>query len=185
MKTFGKNSISSILRIAIDLMLATEVIALLYRLIPIISKYNTIYGSSPVHSEDSGIKYLFFNDISIFIFGLVAILITLQLRKLITAFKKEIIFELKNVKRIKIISVLLLLYVLSEFIFALFKQYLGIHFGDFPGTTEKVSITDIYTLRSIFSAINFKLLFLSMVIYIISCVFRVGNDLNEQTTLTI
>jgi|GEM_PF-1691726 len=185
MKTFGKNSISSILRIAIDLMLITELIALLYRLVPIISKYNTIYGNSPVHSENPGIKYMFFNDISIFIFGLVAILITLQLRKLITAFKKEIIFELKNVKRIKTISALLLLYVLSEFIFALFKQYLGIHIGDFTGTIEKVPITDIYTFRSIASAINFQLLFLSIVIYIISCVFRVGNDLNEETTLTI
>jgi hypothetical protein len=185
MKTFGKKSISSILRIAIDLMLGTEVIALLYRLVPIISKYNTIYGNSPVHSEDPGIKYLLFNDISIFIFGLVAVLITLQLRKLLSAFKKEIIFEIKNVKRIKIISVLLLLFVLSEFIFALYKQYLGIHIGDFPRMIEKVSISNIYNFKSIVSAIDFKLLFLSIVIYIISCVFRVGNDLNEQTTLTI
>jgi len=185
MKTFGKNSISAILRIAIDLMLVTEVIVLIYWLVLIISKYNTIYGNSPIHSEDPGIKYLFFNDISMFIFGLVAILITLQLRKLINAFKKEIIFELKNVKRIKVISALLLLYVLFEFVFALLKQYLGIHIGDFPGTREKVSITDIYTFWSIFSAINFKLLFVSIVIYIISCVFRVGSDLNEETTLTI
>jgi hypothetical protein len=185
MKTFGKNSISSILRIAIDLMLITEVIALLYRLVPIISKYNSIYGNSPIPSIDPAAKYLFYTHISVFIFGLVAILITLQLRKLLSAFKKEVIFELKNVKRIKIISVLLLLYVLSEFVFALYKQYLGIHIGDGFGMIEKVSITDIYTFKSIVSAIDFKLLFVSIVIYIISCVFLVGNDLNEQSALTI
>ena len=185
MKTFGKNSISSILRIAIDVMLITEILAVLWRLVPIISKYNNIYGHSPVHFEDPGIKYLFFNDISIFIFGIVAILITLQLRKLINAFKREIIFDLENVKRVKTISIFLFIYVIVDFLVALYKQYLPIHLAEFPETMEKVSITDIYTFKNIVAAINFKLLFVSIVIYIIASVFRVGHDLKEESSLTI
>jgi hypothetical protein len=189
MKTFGKNSISSVLRIAIDIMLISEVLTLLFMLIPFITKLNIIYGHSPLHNgpihDESGIKMLLFNEFSKFIFGLVAILITLQLRKLITAFKKEIIFGVKNVKRIKVISVLLFFYVIADFIVTLFKQYLVIHFADFPGRLEKVPISDIYTFRGILSIIDFKLLFVSVVIYIIACVFQAGNDLEEETTLTI
>jgi hypothetical protein len=189
MRTFGKNSISSVLRIAIDIMLITEVLTLLFMLIPFISKLNIIYGHGPLHNgpihDESGIKILLFNEFSQFIFGLVAILITLQLRKLINAFKKEIIFGVKNVKRIKTISVLLFIYVIADFIVTLLKQYLFIHFADFPGRIEKVPISDIYTFRGILSTINFKLLFVSVVIYIIACVFQAGNDLKEETTLTI
>lgn len=186
MKTFGKRSISSALKIGIDILLITEVLTVLWWLVPIISKYNNIFGHSPVHDESAAMKYLFFSDITYFIFGLVAILITLQLRILLNAFKKEIIFEPKNVRRIKNISGLLLLYVIFDFVFALFKQYLGIDIGDFSGTTiSKVPLTDIYSLRSIVSAINFKLLFVSIVIYIIASVFQIGNDLKEETVLTI
>jgi hypothetical protein len=185
MKTFGKKSISSILRIAIDLMLITEVIALLYRLIPIISKFNTICGNSPVHSEDPGIKYLLFSDISIFIFGLVAFLITLQLRKLLNNFKKEIIFEPKNVKRIKTISAFLLLYVIAAFLIELLKDNLAVHLGDFPDQIGKMPLNDIYNFKVIVSAMNFKLLFVSIVIYILASVFQIGSELKEETTLTI
>lgn len=186
MKIFGKNSISSILKIAIDIILITETLTVLYMLIPLIVKLNTIFVHpyGPLHDE-SGIKFLLFNDFSKFIFGIIAILITLQLRKLITAFKKEIIFELDNIKRIKTISLLLSIYVIADFIITLFKQYLPIHFADFPGRIGKPPITDVYTFNGIFSAINFKLLFVSVVIYIIACVFQVGHDLKEETTLTI
>jgi hypothetical protein len=186
MKTFGKNSISSILRVAIDIMLITEVLAVLWMLIPIISQYKMIYGNAPVHNDSGSMKYLFFSDITFFIFGLVAILITLQLRRLLNAFKKEIIFEPINVKRIKIISSLIFLYVVFDFVFTLFRQYLGVDLGDFSGAmVRKMPITDIFTIKSIISAINFKLLFVSIVIYIIARVFQIGNDLKEETTLTI
>lgn len=186
MKTFGKRSVSSILRIGIDIMLITEIISVLWWLVPIISNYNMISGNSPVLSDRGTMKYLFFSDITYFIFGIVAILITLQLRKLINAFKKEIIFEPQNVRRIKIISSLLLLYVIFDFAFTLFRQYLGSDLGDFSGTTiRRIPITDIYNFKSIVSAINFKLLFVSVVIYIIASVFQVGHNLEEETTLTI
>jgi|WetSurMetagenome_2_1015567.scaffolds.fasta_scaffold04199_1 hypothetical protein len=186
MKTFGKNSISSILKITIDIILITEILTLLFMLIPIIQKLNLIYGHiiGPLHDEN-GIKTLLFNDFSQFIFGIIAILITLKLRKLITAFKKETIFELKNVNRIKTISLFLTVYVIAEFLITLFKQYLSIHFADFPGEIGKPTITDIYTFKGIISAINFKLLFVSVVIYIIASVFQVGHDIKEETTLTI
>lgn len=189
MKTFGKNSISSVLRIAIDILLITEVLTLLFMLIPFISKLNIIYGHGPLHygplPDENGMKILLFSEFSQFIFGLVAILITLQLRKLISAFKKEIIFGVENIKRIKTISAFLFIYVIADFLVTLFKQYLFIHFADFPGRIEKVPISDIYTFRGILSTINFKLLFVSVVIYIIACVFQAGNDLKEETALTI
>jgi Protein of unknown function (DUF2975) len=189
MKTFGKKSISSVLRIAIDIMLIIEVLTLLAMLFPFIAKLNIIYGHGPLHygplPDESAMKILLFNEFFQFIFGLVAILITIQLRKLISSFQKEVIFEVKNVKRIKTISVFLFIYVIADFIGTLFKQYLFIHFEDFPGRIENVPISDIYTFRGIISTINFKLLFVSVVIYILACVFKAGNDLKEETTLTI
>lgn len=182
MKTFGKRSFSSLLRIGIDLMLVTEIMTLLFRGLGFVSQFNLIYGHGPIHNESPAVKYAFYTEISVLFFGIFAILITLQLRKLINAFKKELFFESINVNRIKIISTLFLFYVIFDFIFTLFKQYLTVYFFD---TMGKEALSHIYTFNSMVHAINFELLLAAVVIYIIACVFQVGHDLKEETTLTI
>jgi hypothetical protein len=168
MKHFGKNSISSALRIIIDLALVLELLTVAVTLWQ-------IFQYLPP-KNDSG-KIMLFAFLSQFIFG-----ITLQLRKLINAFKKEAFFELKNVKRIQNISLLLFLYVISDIALSQFNpnqrsiEIISRIAGNMPFIDYFLSFV---------SAINFKILFLSAVIYVISRVFKNGYELKEQTTLTI
>jgi hypothetical protein len=173
MKHFGKNSISSALRIIIDLALVLELLTVAVTLWQ-------IFQYLPP-KNDSG-KIMLFAFLSQFIFGIISFLITLQLRKLINAFKKEAFFELKNVKRIQNISLLLFLYVISDIALSQFNpnqrsiEIISRIAGNMPFIDYFLSFV---------SAINFKILFLSAVIYVISRVFKNGYELKEQTTLTI
>jgi hypothetical protein len=173
MKPFGKNSISTALRIFIDVALVLESIGITISLWLILKHLGT--------SNEAG-KIMLSIVISSFIFGIISFLITLQLRKLINAFKKEAFFELKNVNRIRNISLLLLLYV----IFDLVISQLNPNQQTF-GIISKVigNLPTLNTLLSFILAINYKILFLSAVIYVIARIFRNGNELKEQTTLTI
>jgi hypothetical protein len=174
MKTFGKNSVSSYFRIGIDIMLIAEFLTLIFIAIPIIHL---------IQNDSSAVKLILLGHVSRFIFGVAAILMTIQLRKLINAFKKDSIFEIENVKRIKNISIYLFLYLIPDFIINVIKIHQA-HSIAFDGTMSTVS-TDMYTFWNIFSSLNFKLLFISVVIYIIARVFQIGNELKEQTALTI
>lgn len=173
MKHFGKNSISSALRIIIDLALVLEL------LIVTATVWQIFQFLLP--SNDSE-KVILFVLLSQSIFGIISLLITLQLRKLINAFKKEAFFELKNAKRIQNISLLLFLFVIFDLVLSQFN----------PNQHSIEIIARITGYMPIINAflsfvftINFKILFLSAIIYVISHIFRNGYELKEQTTLTI
>jgi hypothetical protein len=173
MKHFGKNSISSALRIIIDLSLVMELLAVTVTLWQIFQFLPPLNDSA---------RIMLFVLLSQFIFGIISFLITLQLRKLINAFKKEAFFELTNVKRIQNISLLLFLYVISDLVLSQFNpnqhsiEIISRVIGNIPFIT---------TFLGFAFAINFKILFLSAVIFVISRVFKNGYELKEQTTLTI
>lgn len=172
MKHFGKNSISSVLRIIIDLSLVLELLAVAFML------WQTFQYFLP-KTEMAG---LFFYYLSQSIFGIISFLITLQLRKLINSFKKEILFEIKNVKRIQNIAILLFVYVIFDIVLSRFNpnqqsiEVISETIGNIPFIT---------TFLSFALVINYKVLFMSAVIYVISRVFKNGYELKEQTTLTI
>jgi hypothetical protein len=171
MKHFGKKSISSVLRIIIDL-------ALILELLTVTITLWQIFQYLPL-KNDTG-KIMLFTMLSQFIFGIISFLITLQLRKLIDAFKKEAFFELKNAKRIQNIALFLFLYVLSDFALSQFNPNRHYTVELFTGNMPTVN-----TFLNFIIAFNFKMLFLSAIIYVISYVFKYGYELKEQTTLTI
>jgi hypothetical protein len=175
MKTFGKHSVSSYFRIAVDIMLISESLTLLFIVIPIYTL---------IQNDSSDVRLILLGHVSRFIFGVAAILMTLQLRKLLNAFKKDSVFEIENVKRIKNISRLLFLYLIPDFIINLIKIHQA-HLNAFDGTMRNVSVTGMYSFWNIFASVNFKLLFIAIVIYIIAHVFQMGYELKEQTALTI
>jgi hypothetical protein len=171
MKHFGKKSISSVLRIIIDL-------ALILELLTVAVTLWQIFQFLPP-KNDTG-EIMLFTMLSQFIFGIISFLITLQLRKLIDAFKKEAFFELKNAKRIQNIALFLFLYVLFDFALSQFNPNRNYTVELFTGNMPIVN-----TFLNFIIAFNFKMLFLSAIIYVISYVFKYGYELKEQTTLTI
>jgi hypothetical protein len=171
MKHFGTNSISSALRIIIDLALVLELLTVAVTLWQ-------IFQYLPPKNDSE--KIMLFAQLSQFIFGIISFLITLQLRKLINTFKKEAFFELKNAKRIQNIALFLFLYVLLDFTLSQFNPNRHYTVELFTGELPVVN-----TFLNFIIAFNFKMLFLSAIIYVISYVFKYGYELKEQTTLTI
>lgn len=171
MKQFGKNSISSALRIIIDLALVLELFHVAFVLWQ-------IFRYLPPQN-DSG-KIMLFAMLSQFIFGIISFLITLQLRKLINAFNKESFFELKNTKRIQNIALLLFSYVLLDFVLSQFNPN---RHNSVKLFTESIPVINAFL--NFIIAFNFKMLFLSAILYVISYVFKYGYELKEQSTLTI
>jgi hypothetical protein len=171
MKHFGKNSTSSALRIVIDLALGLELLTVAVTLWQ-------IFQYLPLNN-DSG-KIMLFAMISHFIFGIISFLITLQLRKLINAFRKEAFFEPKNAKRIQNIALFLFLYVILDFALSQFNPNRRYTVELFTGNLPIAN-----TFLNFIIAFNFKMLFLSAIIYVISLVFKYGYELKEQTTITI
>ncbi|MBN1187369.1 MAG: DUF2975 domain-containing protein, partial [Bacteroidales bacterium] len=172
-KHFGKNSISSALKIVIDIALAVELLTIAIML------WQT-FVFLPSHNNQD--KFLFFAFLSKSVFGIISFLITLQLRKLISSFKREAFFELINVKRIQSISLLLFLYVVCDVILSLTNPNLHL----FEGISKTIgNIPFVTAFLSIVYTVNFKILFLAAVIFVISRVFKNGYELKEQATLTI
>ena len=174
MKPFGKKSMTSILKVIIN-------IALVLELVIILGYFGNIYYHCfPFNSDIK--KMLLFAFTSKIIFLIIAFLITLQLRKLVIEFKKEVFFELANVKRIQNISLFLFIYVLSKSTLALFDPNLN-SIEKFSSITGGMPIIDIF-LSFLFS-IEVELLFLTAVVFVISFVFKRGCELQEQSNLTI
>jgi hypothetical protein len=111
------------------------------------------------------------------------LLILLQLKKLIIAIRRKTFFELANILIIRNLSILVGMWVLSYFIM---YQIIPI-FIPVDLITDSINFTTINEslLDSILAAIDFKMLFVAIILYVISVSFKEGYQLKEQTDLTI
>lgn len=173
MKHFGKNSISSGLRRIIDIILVLILLSVAFIF------WQVIQLLPPINDSEKAMLFLMLSQC---VFSIISFLITLQIRKLINSFKRESFFELKNVKGIQTISLLLLLYVIVDIVLIQFNPNRN-PVGLISEFTGNLSVLD--SILSIILTINYKVLFLSAVIYVISIVFKEGYELKEQTNLTI
>jgi hypothetical protein len=117
------------------------------------------------------------------IFTILIILILIQLKKLITSIRGKTFFENVNIKIIKNLSILVGIWVGFHF---LMYHLLWLFI---PENLVVESINFISLQESFFSSIlvsiDFKMLFVAIILYIISVSFKEGYSLKEQTELTI
>ncbi len=118
-----------------------------------------------------------------FLFVVISVLIFFQLKKLLIAINGASFFVRDNYRIIRRLSFLVLLWVGSElliyelipvFVPPVLIQY-SINFTTF---TESV-------YRNIMSALDFRMLFVAIILYVVAVSFREGTALKEQTDLTI
>lgn len=93
------------------------------------------------------------------------------------AFKDNLFYEKRIVKALKHLSLLLLSYVIIGYGLYLFKNY-----GKSPISTGSV-VADI--IEMYIKPINFSLLFLSAITFLLSFVAKEGYELKEENNLTI
>ena len=169
MKTFGKKSLTSVLKTILSIALVLELVVILAHI------GNIYYHCLPL--KDSMQETMLFMYISIILFLIIAFFVTLQLRKLLSSFNKETFFEPVNVRRIQNISILLFSYVIISYLLTVFD----------PSATFKQHMpNELINAFAIFTkGLDIKTLFLATVIYIISHVFKKGCELQDQTNLTI
>jgi len=161
MKTFGKKSFSSSLKVIIIVSLGLEI----FGIIGFIGQI--IFQCLPAKYDwQVSLIYVRISDI---LFWSIAFLVTLQLKRIIGSFKNEILFDIRIVKWLKNISYLFLLYFSLNFLLSLFIP----------------TIVSNYRLFTLFKGVDLKILFLSPFIYLISQVFMKGCELQDQSNLTI
>lgn len=169
MKTFGKKSMTSVLKTILSIALVLELVAILAHV------GNIYYHCLPL--KDSMQETMLFMYISIILFLIIAFFVTLQLRKLLDSFNKETFFEPVNVRRIQNISVLLFLYVIISYLLTIIGS-VAVSKQDIPN-----KLLNAFVILT--KGLDIKTLFLAAVIYIISHVFKKGCELQDQTNLTI
>ena len=111
------------------------------------------------------------------------ILILLQLKKLILAIRSKTFFEAANILIIRNLSVLVGMWVLSYFImYQIIPVFIPVDL-----IAESINFTPLNEslMYNILAAIDFKMLFVAIILYIISISFKEGYQLKEQTDLTI
>lgn len=106
------------------------------------------------------------------IFGTV-LLITFQLKKIFSTFKKTEPFVVSNSKRIRLIGIILIGSCLLKFLFGIFyTRYLNAHFQ----WDQKIIFGQSLDLGTIF---------IGVLVIILAQVFRLGTELQEDNNLTI
>lgn len=129
-------------------------------------------------------KNIFIYDlIGRIVFLSIMFLILLQLKKLLIVIRGKTFFELPNILLIRNLSILVGMWVLSYFIM---YQIMPI-FVPVELITDSINFTTIneFSLDNILIAIDFKMLFVAIFLYVISISFKDGYQLKEQTALTI
>lgn len=111
------------------------------------------------------------------------ILILIHIKKLIIAIRGKTFFELKNILIIRNLSLITGAWVLSNFIlYQILPLFIpqNLIFESINYITLKDSI-----LSNLIIAIDFKMLLVAIMLYVISILFREGYQLKEQSDLTI
>ena len=174
MKNDKAKSIYSNLGILIDLALIIEALGMLSAIWILYKMGTDVPASNSMIME----KYLTtINFVKALTFNIFFLLVIVQLRVLFKAFKNGVFCDLKNVKTVRYISLLLLLYVIVVFIILQFIPNSLIEGGATFWPNVPVLIKIIY--YKTIAAINFEVVFLSAVIYGLSFVFKQGCELDK------
>lgn len=117
------------------------------------------------------------------IFLPILLLILCQLKKLIIAILGKTFFKRSNILIIRNLSILVSLWVLSYFImYQIIPIFIPVYL--ITESINYIPINDSF-LHNILIAIDFKMLFVAIILYIISISFKEGYQLKEQIDLTI
>jgi hypothetical protein len=208
MKTFRKESVIKVFRYAIDLALILLFAGLIYVIFNLVSlSLKNPADESPsdttmasMSSPPNNIMMSFSNpnlgqniayiEKKFFIFcelcGLInavaLILITFQLKYIFKSFNLEDYFNPLNSARIKKIAIIIFIWVIADY-FIRFIPDLTIPTYFIHSSIGVNSFRNGF-IFAIFG-FNLKMLMVSIIIYILSIVFKYGNNLKEETSLTI
>lgn len=205
MKKFGSGSIVNFIRFAINSALILEFTGLIYYLVSIAvhlakgqpavsAQIETNVGTlssgianvmitlqNPNLGEHVGfIKERF--SLFVFIYGLFMIvalvLVTFQLRSIFKAYDIKDSVDQANPGKLKNISIIILIWVLVDFVLRFIPQYIIPNYF----ITSSIGLNsfhhDLYR-------IDFKLLTISVLLYLLSVAYEYGNRLKEENSLTI
>jgi hypothetical protein len=130
------------------------------------------------------VQYKF--DIFFFLCGflnvIALILIALQLKYIFKSFSQEDYFCPSNSKRIKNIAIVIFIWVIADYLVRFIPDITTLnHF-----ISSSIGINTFrYGIIIGIEGINLKILIVSIIIYMLSIVFSYGNNLKEESSLTI
>ena len=111
------------------------------------------------------------------------ILILLQLKALILSINHQTFFEPRNIHMIRTLSILVILWVLKNFIiYHLIPFFIPLEL--MYETINFIALGESF-FSSMMISIDYKMLFFSIILYIVSISFKEGYQLKEQSDLTI
>jgi hypothetical protein len=119
----------------------------------------------------------------------IVIAILLQLKTLISSFSKESFFRSENIKSVRRISYLLVIWILIDLTFYLCIPLFIPHevirntYNFWPINGDAFNI--VVGIITLLASINYGVLLSAFAFYVISIVFNEGNLLKEQADLTI
>lgn len=117
------------------------------------------------------------------VFVILMVLILLQVKLLFTAIKKDTFFVPENRHIIKSLSMLVGLWVLwSLLIYEMIPWFIPVELIQFSINFTPLNESVFHNL---ISAIDFKMLFVALILYVITVLFREGHQLKEDSELTI
>lgn len=158
---------------------------------PVISPFNDAYLflKSEILNNDKSVYQRIQTNLVIwqFINGLIFLtllfLLILQLKKLLYSIKQKPFFLSENLKTIRRISYLLGIWVIIKII--LYHSFqLFIPLSIVRDNYNYIPINE-YPLIGLLASINYSLLMAAFAFYVISVVFKEGQELKEQSDLTI
>jgi hypothetical protein len=127
-------------------------------------------------------KFFLFCNLCGLVNVIALILITLQLKFIFKSFSLKDYFNTSNSLRIKKISIIILIWAIADYAVR-FLPGLTIS-GYFIQSSIGVNSFKHGIIQGLIG-FNFKMLMTSIIIYFLSIVFKYGNELKEETSLTI
>lgn len=163
-------------------------------------EYDKTFTSATMSSPLNNIMFAFSNpdlgknigfikrrfNLSILLIGSVnvvaLILILLQLKFIFMSFSQADFFHASNSVRIKKIAIIIFIWVLADYIVRFIPGILIPNY--FVSSTIGVNTLSPEGIPRIFG-FNFKMLIISVIIYVLSIVFKYGNEIKEESSLII
>ena len=142
-----------------------------------------VLQNDPILLQKINTNIFIYDLIGRIVFISLMLLILINLKKLIIVIRQKIFFELPNVLLIRNLSILVGMWVLSYFImYQIIPLFIPVDL-----ITDGINFTTIneFSMHNILASIDFKLLFVAIILYVISISFKEGYQLKKQNDLTI
>ncbi|MDY0144148.1 MAG: DUF2975 domain-containing protein [Bacteroidales bacterium] len=111
------------------------------------------------------------------ILSVITLLVFWQIRRFVIAFRSNSIFEMSVFRSLRYITILLITYVIVDFIFTVFVK------GNIQFQSTDILIADIFLYY--IKPIKFYLLFIAVLSMLFSYLIKNGLELKEESSLTI